>query len=199
MIIGLTGGIGSGKSVVANLFETLGCAMFNSDEVAKAVYFNEEVKKKVINLLGAEAYLNSDKLNKTYIGKKIFTNTDLLHKLNDIIHPEVKKQFAAFKKDNVGKIIVKETALLFEAKLNNDVTKIVMVASNDELRIKRVMARDGICKEDVLNKIKSQLPQEEKIKLSDYVIYNNEDEFLITQVLKIYNELILNATKAQGH
>jgi dephospho-CoA kinase len=189
MIIGLTGGIGSGKSVVARLFEILGCAVFNSDDAAKSVYFNETTRQRVIDLLGKEAYLGEKELNKPFISKKIFSDTDLLHKLNAVIHPEVKNYFENFKKENTGKMIVKETALLFEAKTSREVDKIVLVAASDELRIKRVMARDGLSHEEVLNKIKSQLPQEEKIKLSDYVIYNNEEEFLITQVLKIYGEL----------
>ncbi len=189
MIIGLTGGIGSGKSTVARLFEILGCALSNSDDVAKAIYFKEEVQPVVINLLGKEAYLNEGELNKTFIAQKIFSDTGLLHQLNAIIHPEVKKCFENFKKDNSGKIIVKETALLFEAKLEKTVDKIVLVAADDELRIKRVTRRDGLSREDVLKKIKSQLPQEDKIKLSDYVIYNNEEEFLITQVTGIFEKL----------
>jgi len=190
MIVGLTGGIGSGKTIVARLFELLGCAVFNSDDAAKNVYFDEEVKKRVIELLGSEAYLNEKELNKSHISSKIFSNTDVLHKLNAIIHPEVKKHFEEFKLNNKEKIIIKETALLFEAKINKEVDKIVLVAANDELRISRVMARDGLSRQDVLNKIKSQLPQEEKIKLSDFVVYNNEDEFLITQVLKIHTQLL---------
>ncbi len=190
MIVGLTGGIGSGKSTVAQLFEILGCALFNSDEAAKSVYFNEHIKSQVINLLGTQAYICSYELDKPFISKKIFSNTDLLHQLNSIIHPEVKKCFENFKSENQGKIIIKESALLFEAKTNKDLDKIILVAADDELRISRVMARDGLSKEEVLNKIKSQLPQQEKIKLADFVIYNNEEEFLITHVLKIHGELV---------
>lgn len=189
MVIGLTGGIGSGKSTVARLFEIIGCAVFYSDDVAKEIYFDNDIKPQIISLLGKEAYISDKEINKSHISSKIFTDTDLLHRLNAIIHPAVIDRFVTFKNNNAGKLVVKETALLFEAKLESQVDKIVLVASNDELRIDRVMKRDGLSREDVVKKIKAQLPQEEKILRSDFVINNNEDEFLITQVLNIYNKL----------
>lgn len=189
MIVGLTGGIGSGKSTVAKLFEIFGCPVFNSDEAAKKVYFETEVKAAVIALLGAEAYLPDSALNKSFISKKIFSDTQLLHALNAIIHPAVGKSFETFKKLHAGKIIIKESALLFEANIDGGMDKIIIVAANDELRIKRVMERDGLSREQVLEKLKSQMPQEEKIKRSHFVVYNNETEFIITQVIEIYQVL----------
>ncbi|MBL7920614.1 MAG: dephospho-CoA kinase [Bacteroidia bacterium] len=189
MVIGLTGGIGSGKSTVARLFEIIGCAVFYSDDVAKEIYFDKDVKAKVITLLGAETYISEKQINKKYISSKIFSDTALLHGLNAIIHPAVIEKFEIFKKKHINNLVVKETALLFEAKLEAQVDKIVLVAADDELRIKRVMQRDGLSKEDVIKKIQAQLPQQEKIAKSDFVIYNDEKEFLITQVLNIYNKL----------
>ena len=189
MVVGLTGGIGSGKSTVAKLFEIIGCAVFYSDTVAKEIYFDSNIKPQIISLLGKEVYLSENKIDKKYVSSKIFSDTDLLRQLNAIIHPAVIEKFKEFKKLNAGKLIVKETALLFEAKLGSEVDKIILVAANDELRIKRVMQRDGLSHEEVINKMKAQLPQEDKIKLSDFVIYNNEEEFLITQVLSIYSKL----------
>ncbi|MDO8998756.1 MAG: dephospho-CoA kinase [Bacteroidota bacterium] len=189
MVVGLTGGIGSGKTTVANLFEIIGCPVFYSDVVAKEIYFNETIKPKIINLLGKEAYVSSTKIDKKYISSKIFSDTNLLHQLNAIIHPAVIEKFVQFKELHKNKLIIKETALLFEAKLENEVDKIILVAANDELRIKRVMQRDNLSKEDVTSKIKAQLPQEEKILKSDFVIYNDEKDFLITQVLEIYRKL----------
>ncbi len=189
MIIGLTGGIGSGKSTVAKLFEIIGCPVFYSDEVAKEIYFDKTVKPQIIALLGKEAYLSETEIDKKYIGSKIFSDTNLLHKLNSVIHPAVIERSKQFVEKHKGKLIIKETALLFEAKLEAQVDKIILVAANDELRIKRVMQRDGLSKEEVLSKIKAQLPQEEKIAKSDFVIYNNEENFLITQVLAIYSNL----------
>jgi dephospho-CoA kinase len=189
MIVGLTGGIGSGKSTVAQMFAVLGCAVFNSDDAAKRIYFEEETRLRIIKLLGGEAYISKTELNRAYISSKIFSDTALLHQLNAIIHPEVKKKFTQFASENAGKIIVKETALLFEAGIDKEVDKIVLVAADDELRIARVMKRDGLSRDEVLNKIKSQLPQEEKIRRSHFVIYNNEKEFVITQVLDVFSKI----------
>lgn len=189
MIIGLTGGIGSGKSTVATLFELLGFAVFHSDEAARDIYFDPIVKNKIITLLGAEAYLSGTRLNKAYVSTKIFSDINLLQQLNAIIHPAVGNKFEDFKLKNKDKHIIKETALLFEAKLQHKVDKIVVVAADDERRIERVVQRDGLSREDVLKKIKSQLPQEEKIRQADWVIYNNEEKFLITQVLEIVESL----------
>ncbi|MCW3078141.1 MAG: dephospho-CoA kinase [Bacteroidetes bacterium] len=193
MIIGLTGGIGSGKSVVARLFEILGCAVFNSDDAAKLVYFNAEIKNRVIELLGNESYTTENLLNKPYISSKIFSDISLLNSLNGIIHPAVKIQFEKFASENAGKIIVKESALLFEANIDKAMDKIVLVVAEDEIRINRVATRDGLSREDILKKMKSQLPQEDKKKLADYIVYNNETEFVITQVLGIYNEIKAHA------
>ncbi|MGZ3919248.1 MAG: dephospho-CoA kinase [Bacteroidia bacterium] len=189
MIVGLTGGIGSGKSIVARVFGALGCVLFNTDEAAREIYFDAEIKVKVIALLGQESYSSERELNKSFISSKIFSDTDLLHRLNSVIHPAVKKKFEKFVQENKGSVIIKESALLFEANLHKSMDAVIMVTADDELRIQRVMQRDGSGREDVIKKIKSQLPQEEKIKLADYIIYNNEKEFVITQVLEIYNKL----------
>jgi len=191
MIVGLTGGIGSGKSIVAKLFELLGCRLFNSDDVAKQLYFEEEIKQKIINLLGNEAYLTSCTLNKTFISSKIFADKILLQKLNAVIHPAVLFKFNLFVNSHPNEIIIKESALLFEANLNNQVNKIILVVANDEIRINRTIHRDGITREQVLKKINSQLNQSEKIIQSHFIIHNNETELLIPQVLKVYGELLL--------
>lgn len=189
MVIGLTGGIGSGKSIVAKLFELLGCAVFNSDLVAKEVYFDAEIRPKIIQLLGKEAYLNDTTLNKNYISSKIFSDTLLLQQLNGIIHPAVIRKFKTFASRHSGQLVIKETALLFEAHLEKEVDRIIVVAANDAIRVKRVMARDGLDNVSVQKKIQSQLLQEEKIKGADFVIYNNEDVLVIPQVVHIYKQL----------
>ena len=189
MVVGLTGGIGCGKSAVAKVFELLGCWIFDSDKAAKDIYFDADAKPKIMALIGEESYLSDTEIDKSYISTKIFNNTPLLHALNNIIHPMVVAKFNFLKSNHPNKLIIKESALLFEANLTNQADKIITVFSNDELRIKRVMNRDGLSREDVIKKIKSQLPQEEKVKKSDFVIYNNETEFIITQVLTIYTQL----------
>jgi len=190
MVVGLTGGIGSGKSTVARLLEILGCAVFESDVVAKDVYFDPLIKSEITALLGNKSYLSENRIDKTFISSKIFSNTELLQQLNAIIHPAVINRSNIFIKEHPDKIIIKETALLFEAHLEKDVDKIILVVANDETRIQRVMQRDGLTKEDVLKKIKSQLPQEEKIKKADFIVHNDESQLVIPQVVKIYSTLL---------
>lgn len=193
MVIGLTGGIGSGKSQVAKLFGLLEYKIFNSDEAAKQVYFLPHVRKNVIDLLGEESYFNATQINKAYISQKIFSNTDLLKRLNAIIHPPALNQFRTFVESNPNAIIVKETALLFEANLENRVDKIIVVFCPDELRIERVMMRDNIAREVVIAKLKSQLPQEEKMRRANFIIRNDETESLIEQVLSVHRQLKTHA------
>jgi dephospho-CoA kinase len=189
MVVGLTGGIGTGKSTVAKLFELLGAKVFNSDDNAKDQYFVPVIKQQVTELLGKECYLPDGTLDRKYISGKIFSNTALLQKLNSIIHPAVGRNFNAFVSSNPGKLIIKESALLFELGLDKELDKIILVTSPLELRIERVMKRDGLSREEVMNKIKSQLSESEKLKLTKLVIKNDEQEFLIPQTLKIYKEL----------
>lgn len=190
MIVGLTGGIGSGKSTIAKLFEIFGCIIFDSDSVAKQLYYDPIIKSHITKLLGEESYISENKINKKYISSIIFSNSNKLEQLNQIIHPAVIIALKKIKEKNPDKIIIKESALLFEAKLEKEVDKIILVVAPQEDRIKRVMLRDGISKEDVFKKIKNQLPDAIKIKKSDFIIENNEKEFLITQSLKIYNSII---------
>lgn len=192
MIVGLTGGIGSGKSTVGELFRLLGCAVFNSDEAAKAIYHDAKVKKKVIALLGEDCYFDDGTINKPYISSRVFNDTLLLHALNNIIHPAVKEKMKEFVNKHAGKIVVKESALLFEANLQKEVDKVIVVAANEELRVHRVMKRDGLTREEVLLRVKKQLPQEEKIAHADFVVYNNDEELVIPQVLKIFENLKLD-------
>ena len=189
MIVGLTGGIGSGKSTVGELFRLLGCAVFNSDEAAKTIYHDAKVKKKVIALLGEDCYLDDGTINKPYISSRVFNDTLLLHELNNIIHPAVKEKMKEFVNKHAGKIIVKESALLFEANLQKEVDKVIVVAANEELRVQRVMKRDGLTRDEVLLRVKKQLPQEDKIARADFVIYNNDEELVIPQVLNIFEKL----------
>ncbi|HQQ94151.1 MAG TPA: dephospho-CoA kinase [Bacteroidia bacterium] len=190
MIIGLTGGIGSGKSVVAKLFEMMGCALFNSDAVAKDAYYLSGVREQVTALLGHEAYSADGSINKTYISAKIFGDTDQLHRLNAIIHPAVKAEFLNFQnKQERSTIIVKESALLFEAKIEHEVDRICVVSAPEHIRIARVMQRDHITEEEVRKRIKSQMPQEEKVKKAHLNILNDEQHSLIEQVTQVLHTL----------
>lgn len=189
MIVGLTGGIGSGKTVVARILECLGCVIFNSDYEAKAAYNDPAVKAAVTALLGTASYLPGDIIDKKYISGRIFENPELLAALNNIIHPAVSLRFSKFIASNPKKIIVKESALLYEANVLKGLDKVILVAADDEKRIQRVMKRDGLHREQVMARIKSQNPQSEKIKIADFVIFNNEDELIVPQVLDVMKQL----------
>jgi len=190
MIIGLTGGIGSGKSTVAKLFETMGCAIYNSDDRAKALYFNPIIKQAVIELLGAEAYLSETVINKDFISKKVFSDTKLLHLLNDIIHPAVKEDFIQFKsKFPLNTIIIKESALLFETGIYKDLNFNILITAPVDLKIERVMKRNSVSKNEIEKRMQAQWTDEQKAPLANAIISNDNQTALIPQVISIIETL----------
>ena len=193
MTIGLTGGIGSGKTTVARLFETMGCVIYNSDDKAKDVYFNAGVKEKVIALLGENAYLNSTTLDKKYISEKVFSNNELLQRLNAIIHPAVKDDFEAFTHHYSNQLIIKESAILFETGIYKDLDATILITAPLNEKIERVMKRNGVSKVEVEKRMQSQWTDEEKVPLANYVISNASGEALIPQVTHILKQINNNA------
>lgn len=190
-VLGLTGGIGSGKSTVAAIFKVLGVAVYNSDDRARELYFAPEVRRRVEGLLGKKAYLGERALDKEYIRKKIFADADLLKQLNEVIHPEVKKDFEAFKAGHdYAPYIVKESALLFEVGISQAVDKIVLVIADTETRKTRLMKRDNLNEKQIETIISRQMPDSEKLGRVDWVVENNEEKLLIPQVLKIHQSLL---------
>ncbi|AFR35063.1 dephospho-CoA kinase [Riemerella anatipestifer] len=173
-IIGLTGGIGSGKSTAAHFIEKMGYPVYYSDARAKAIVNdNLTLKNAIINLLGKEAYTTDGIYNRKWVAEQIFDNKDLLEKLNQIIHPVVKQDFETWVNQQNIEFVFKETALLFELGLYQSCYQSVLVTSEDNLRIKRVMDRDQKTYREVENIIKQQMPEKDKIKLADFIIYNN--------------------------
>ena len=194
MIIGLTGGIGSGKTIIAKLFETMGCIIYNSDERAKELYFNKDIKQQVITLLGKEAYINDIELNKSYIAEVIFSDKHKLQHLNAIIHPAVKQDFKlVVSKYPVKTLIIKETALLFEENISKEVDISILVTAPVDLKIERVMKRSNLSKTEVEKRMLAQWTDERKIPLATYVLTNDGKEALIPQVLAIIHQLRTHA------
>lgn len=189
MIIGLTGGIGSGKTTVARLLETMGCVLYNSDDRAKELYFETEVKAEVIRLLGTLSYFEHGGLNKAHISEQVFSDRDLLQKLNAIIHPAVKKDFTAFTQRYAGKIIIKESAILFETGIYKELEATILVTAPLEQKISRVMKRNAITREEVEKRMQAQWTDEQKIPLADHVISNADNEALIPQALTLLEKL----------
>ena len=190
MTIGLTGGIGSGKSIVAKLFETMSCAIYNSDERAKALYFDPVIRTSIIHLLGMESYLNEKEINRNFISQKVFSDTILLQKLNNIIHPAVKNDFISFKnKYTEGTLIIKESALLFEAGIYKELDYTILVTAPLQIKIDRVMKRSSVTKTEVEKRMQTQWPDDQKIPLANFVITNDDLTALIPQVISIIEQL----------
>jgi dephospho-CoA kinase len=188
-LIGLTGGIGSGKSTVADIFKTLGVPVYESDQRAKYLMnHNEDLKKRIKALLGAKAYLKEGEINRTWIANQVFTDRDLLIQLNAIVHPAVYedlKDWAAHPQQLLAPYLIQESAILFEENLTSRLKGIILIVASEETRIERVMERDKTSREEVLKRISHQWPDEKKVPLSDYVIYNEGTKSLIAQVRDI--------------
>lgn len=189
-ILGITGGIGSGKSTVSELFRMCGVPVYIADEESKKLVATSPViKEKLIGLFGEELY-SGGMLNKALLASHIFNDKGKLNRVNSIIHPEVEIHFKKWTEEHARyPIVAKEAAILFESGFNKLVDKVVMVYAPLDIRIDRVMKRDNVARELVEARIKNQMPDEEKAKLSDFVIVNNDTSSLIEQVLTILEQL----------
>lgn len=175
-IIGLTGGIGSGKSTVAQFIEEFGFPVYNSDFWAKElVNVDESLKHRIIAILGENAYDKNGKYNRSFVASIVFENEELLHELNKIIHPAVKAHFENWVASQNAEFVFKETALLFELKLNENCYQSILVTAEDNIRIKRVMDRDEKTYREVQAIMQKQMSEKEKIKKADFIIENNSD------------------------
>lgn len=188
--LGITGGIGSGKSTVSQIFATLGIPVYIADIESKRLTDTSPIiKYKLTKLFGEDLYPNN-RLDKKKLASLIFNNEEYLDKVNKIIHPEVAKDYQDWvTKHKKSNIVAKEAAILFESGFNKFVDKTIMVYTPLEMRIERTMKRDNVNRENVLNRIKNQMPDEEKAKLSDFIIVNDNSRSLIEQVLTILKEL----------
>lgn len=190
ILVGLTGGIGSGKSTIAKIFQVLGIKVYNSDDEAKNIInTNQEVIVKIKNKFGDSIYVNGF-LDSKQLASVVFNNKEALNELNAIVHPQVKFHFENWVLQNKKeKVLVKEAAILIESGANKGLDKVVLVTAPEELRISRVCNRDKSNEEDIRKRIKTQMTDDEKMPYVDYVIKNNEEEFLLPQVVKILDNL----------
>ena len=191
-IIGLTGGIGSGKTTVAMLFRELGIPVYIADDEAKGLMnTSTEIRKKLIELLGDRAYL-SDGVNRKYVSDIVFKNPEVLSKVNAIVHPEVSKHFKDWLKNQTAHYCIKEAAILFESGAYKDCDLTILVTAPLEERIARVMKRDTVTKEDIMLRIKHQWSDEKKAELADIIIDNTDMATTKLTVRKIHESLIKN-------
>ena len=189
--IGITGGIGSGKTLVCSVIETLGVPVYYADREAKRLMNSHPVLKESIEgLLGKEAYRDGE-LDRRYVGRRVFGNRDLLEQLNSLVHPAVREDYQSWV-DGWSEVpyVVEEAAILFESGANRNLDITVLVYAPSELRIRRVMQRDGVSKEEVQRRMLHQMDEEEKRILADEVIVNDDREMVLPQIIALHEKIL---------
>lgn len=190
--IGITGGIGSGKTTVSHLFEVLGAPVFYADDEGKKVMVNDSLLKRAIQeSFGADAYFTDGTLNRKYLAGIVFNNEIRLSQLNSLVHPAVFRAFDEWA-DSFKNVpyLMKEAALLFESGSYKMCDYTILVTAPIEIRIARVMRRDGVSREQVENRNVTQLTEAQKLPMADFVIRNGENDLLIPQVMALHQRFI---------
>jgi dephospho-CoA kinase len=189
--IGLTGGIGSGKSFIAQIIEHMGYPVYYSDARAKELTkSNPSIKTGLISLFGEEVY-EGNKLNAKLIASKIFHNDELRKKVNELIHPIVRADFENWALNQNSELVFNEAAILFETGSYRNFDATILVCAPTELKIERVMKRENCSREAVLERMNKQWPDEEKLKLADYSILNDDETPVLIQLEAVINELLV--------
>ncbi len=193
MRIGITGGIGSGKSTVAKIFETLGVPIYYADDAARRIMNeNEALREAIQRSFGEETYINQQ-LNRSYLASLVFGNEEKLALLNELVHPLTIEDSEKWMQAKSGPYAIKEAALIFESDVWKGLDKVIGVSSPYKLRLQRAMQRDSISEEAVLARMSKQMNEEEKMKRCDFIIYNDERQLLIPQVLAVHEKLLVMA------
>jgi dephospho-CoA kinase len=188
--IGITGGIGSGKSTVAQIFNVLGIPVYSSDDAAKRL-MNEDQKLKnnIIKSFGEDSYSNG-RLNRKYLAAQAFSDPNKTELLNSLVHPATIKDAAIWMETQTAPYIIKEAALIFESGSNQFLDAVIGVKSPLALRIERTMKRNNVTATEVEARIKLQMDEEEKLSLCNYIIVNDEEQMLIPQVLLLHQRFL---------
>ncbi len=191
IVVGITGGIGSGKSMVSSILKAMGYAVYNADIEARAIMnTNQMVVEDIKQLFGDDVY-EQGTLNRPRVAQLVFDNPKLLANLNSIVHPAVASHFEEWKRLHVNtKILFKEAAILFESGANKQVDAVIAITAPQELKIERVCKRDGISRNQVIQRMANQLPDKELVDKSDFIIVNDEVKLLVPQVIEIVNKLL---------
>lgn len=186
--IGITGGIGSGKSTVCKVFSVIGIPVFNADEEARRLMQEDKnLVEKIKKLFGEEAYQN-EKLNRAKIAAMVFENKDLLQKLNALVHPAVGKEFIRWAAKQTNQpYIIKEAAILFESNAHKGLDYVIAISAPEKLRIERIMQRDGVSEEQVKQRMQNQWPERKKVQLADFVIVNDDKKMILPQIMRLHD------------
>jgi dephospho-CoA kinase len=188
--VGITGGIGSGKTTVCKIFELLGVPVFYADDEAKKFYDTKKVKLKVIKMFGKKVLENNRRIDKKKLAEIVFSDTHSLKKINAIIHPEVRREFNEWKKKQKGKkYMIKEAAIMIESGAYKELDYLISINSPKQLRIKRLLSKNNITISEIKKRIKQQISDAEREKYSDAIILNDEKHSLIEQVLGLHAKL----------
>ena len=189
-LVGITGGIGSGKTTVSNIFSHLGFKVYNSDERAKyLMQTNDKIIRKITELLGESAY-SKGILKKAIISQAIFNNKSLIEKINSIVHPKTIKDFNSWVSENKDSILIKESALIYQSGSYKDLDEIILVEARDEIRMERVLKRDKHReKDEILKIIKSQKLKNKEDFNPNYILENNGDDLILPKVIEIIEKL----------
>jgi len=188
--IGITGGIGSGKSTVAQIFSVLGIPVYDADGAAiRLMSQADPLKEKIVETFGEASYTEG-KLDRKYLAAQVFNNDRKTSLLNSIVHPATIRDAEEWIQQQTAPYVIKEAALIFESGSDKMLDKIIGVSCPLELRIERTMHRNNLTREQVSQRISLQMDEEEKLRLCDYIIVNDEREMLIPQVLQLHEEFL---------
>ncbi|WP_057939131.1 dephospho-CoA kinase [Algoriphagus resistens] len=192
LLVGITGGIGSGKSTVAKIFSILGIPIYSADDRAKWLMGNDErLKSQIKDAFGDKSYLPDGSLDRNFLAKTVFSDPEKVKTINALVHPAVGKDFSDWASIKTSAYVLKEAALIFETGSNLSLDYVINVSSPLKVRIARTLMRDPFRSEEQVNQIiNQQLPDEQKNELADFVIRNSDNKLLIPQVLKIHQQLI---------
>jgi dephospho-CoA kinase len=188
--LGVTGGIGSGKTSVCKVFKLLGIPVFSADRVAKEIMDQDEnIKGKINSIAGKDLYRNGS-LDRMTLASLIFNNNELLESVNSLIHPLVFESFTCWERNQTAPYVIMEAAILFESGASKLVDKIATIVAPEEERVNRVTLRNTLSREQVLERMKNQLDDQTRIRLSDYVIFNSENDMIIPAILGIHEDIL---------
>ena len=189
--IGITGGIGTGKSTICEIFALLGIPVYNADKAAKRLMAtNEGLKKQLIATFGTAAFTSTGDLDSTYLANKVFTDEKALKQLNALVHPSVLADFDQWCSKQIAPYVLKEAALLIESGSYKQCDYTILVESPIALRINRLLNRDKSSEAQIRARIANQLPEEEKAKVANYLLLNDEKHLLIPQILALHTQFL---------
>lgn len=188
--LGVTGGIGSGKTTVCRIFKVLGIPVFVADTVARELMQNDQDIRTELKLITGNDLYISGSLDRKELARLIFNRPDLLRRVNAVVHPSVLRRFDEWASEEVAPYVIMESAILFEAGADTLLDRVVTISAPVEERIARVMGRNDLSREEVIGRINNQLEDEEREEQSYYVINNSDNEMIIPEILKIHEDML---------